>query len=152
VSAERPVAAPVRLRGSGLVPRVFALTALGIVSVFLAVWLAGDPAGWPLALVPELALAALAVRSLFVGVYLVGDGVLVRGWLRDLHYGPGELTAIEVQPYWRFLDPKDPILGLLAFRPAAGWVREPGASVAPRERILAHAAELRRHLGLEGAA
>ncbi|HTL41544.1 MAG TPA: hypothetical protein VL294_08730 [Pseudolysinimonas sp.] len=138
-----------RLRGSGLVPRIFAVGAFAVVSVFLGVWLAADASGWPLALAIELAVAALAVRSLFVGVFLAGDGVLVRGWFRDFRYGPGELTAVVVLPYWRFLDPKDPVLGLLSFRPASGWVREVGATVASRERVLTHAAEVRRHLGLE---
>jgi hypothetical protein len=139
----------VRLRGSGVVPRIFAVGAFAVVSAFLGVWLAGDASAWPLALVIELAVAALAVRSLFVGVFLVGDGVLVRGWFRSFRYAPGELTAVVVLPYWRFLDRTDPVLGLLSFRPVSGWVREVAATVAPRERVLGHAAELRRHLGLE---
>ena len=44
-----------------------------------------------------------------------------------------------------------PVLGLLSFRPLSGWVREVAATVAPRERVLGHAAEVRRHLGLEAA-
>jgi hypothetical protein len=151
VTAAGAEARPVRLRGSGVVPRIFALGALAVVSVFLGVWLAGGASAWPLALVIEIAVAALAVRSLFVGVFLAGDGVLVRGWFRSFRYAPGDLSAVVVLPYWRFLDRNDPVLGLLSFRPVSGWVREIGATVASRERVLTHAAEVRRQLGLEPA-
>ena len=142
-----------RLKGSGVVPRVFAFAVLVIVTAFLASWLASSPTAGPTALpiavVLEVLALALAIRSLFVGVILVDDGILVRGWFRDLRYGRGDLTRVDVVPYWKFLDPADPILSLLRFRPTSGWVREPGSTVAWKERTLAHAAEVRRHLGLE---
>lgn len=143
--------APARLKGSGTVPRALALAALAVVTVFLLVWLSADSRNWPIALVIELLVLAAAIRAFFVGVFLAGDGVLIRGWFRNFRYGPGDLTRIDVVPYWRFLDAKDPILSLLKLRPASGWVREISATVAWKDRTLAHAAELRRHLGLDEA-
>lgn len=138
-----------RLRGSGTVPRVFALAVLAIVTVFVAVWVTADPSVLIGALVIEAAAVAMAVRSLFVGVLADGDAVRVRGWFRDYRYGPGELTKVSVIPYWRFLDAKDPILSLLKFTPAEGWVREISATVSWKDRTEAQAAVIRRHLALE---
>ena len=140
---------PTRLEGSGTVPRVFALTLLVIVTVFLAVWLAGDPGAQVPAIVFEALALAAFVRSLFVGVHLTADGVLVRGWFRSYRYGRGELRAVSAVPYWRFLSSDDPILSLLKFTPESGWVREVGATVAWRDRTAAHAARIREHLGIE---
>ena len=138
-----------RLPGSGVVPRVFAIAVLVIVAVFAAVWIAGDPS----VLVGGLVLVALAlaaaVRSLFVGVLLDGGRVRVRGWFRTICYAPGDLTSVSAIPYWRFLDADDPILSLLKFTPTSGWVREFSATVSWKERTLAQAAEIRRHLGLD---
>ena len=139
---------PARLTGSGVVPRVFALAVLAAATIFDAVWLTSAPSALPVALILELLALALAVRSLFVGTFLAGDGILVRGWFRDFRYGPGDLTRVDVVPYWKFLDPTDPILSLLTFRPTSGWVREVAATVAWKDRTLTHAAEIRRHLGL----
>jgi len=138
-----------RLSGSGTVPRVFALAVWMIVTVFLAVWVGGDPSVLIAAIIIDLIVAAVAVRSLFVGVLRDGDGILVRGWFRDFRYRPGDLTKVAVIPYWRFLDAQDPILSLLKFTPTAGWVREVGATVAWKDRTLAQAAEIRRHLGID---
>lgn len=134
-----------RLPGSGTVPRAFALAVLVIVSVFALVW--GEPAGLVLV---ALALV-LAVRSLLLGVFLDGDAVRVRGWFRSYRYGPGDLTAVDAIPYWKFLDPKEPILSLLKFRPTSGWVREISATVSWKDRTLAQAVAIRRHLGIEDA-
>lgn len=134
-----------RLPGSGTVPRAFAFAALVAVAVFVALW--REPAG-ALLLVPMI---ALAIRSLFVGVRLDGDGVLVRAWFRSYRYSPGELGAVTAVPYWRFLDPKEPILSLLKFTPTAGWVREVAATVSWKDRTLAQAVAIRRHLGIEEA-
>jgi len=141
-----------RLRGSGTVPRVFALAALGIVTGFLGVWISiqGDALLSPLPYVIEALVVALAIRSLFVGVLLDGDAVLVRAWFRDYRYRPEELTAVTAVPYWKFLDATDPILSLLKFTPASGWVREVAATVSWKESALAQAAEIRRHLGVDG--
>lgn len=138
-----------RLRGSGTVPRVFAAAVLAIVTVFVAAWVSADPSVLIGALVIEALAVAAAVRSLFVGVLLDGDAVRVRGWFRDLRYGPGELTRVAAIPYWRFLDAKDPILSLLTFTPARGWVREVSATVSWKDRTEAQAAQIRRHLGIE---
>jgi len=137
-----------RLKGSGTIPRFFAFAVLAAATIFIAVWLSSTPSALPVALILELLALALAVRSLFVGAFLAGDGILVRGWFRDFRYGPDDLTRVDVVPYWKFLDPKDPILSLLTFRPASGWVREVAATVAWKDRTLTHAAEIRRHLGL----
>jgi hypothetical protein len=139
----------IRLRGSGTVPRVFALAVLVVVTVFLVVWVTRDSAGLAPAMVIEVLALALAVRSLFVGVLLDGDSVRVRGWFRDYRYGPGELKTVTAVPYWKFLDAKDPILSLLKFTPASGWVREIAATVAWKDRTLAQAAEIRRHLAAD---
>jgi hypothetical protein len=77
--------------------------------------------------------------------------VLVRGWFRSYWYGPGDLTAVDAIPYWKFLDPKEPILSLLTFRPVTGWVREFSATVSWKDRTLAQAVAIRRHLGIEEA-
>jgi hypothetical protein len=138
-----------RLRGSGTVPRVFALALLVMVTVFAAVWVSSVPSALPGALVIEGLAVALAVRSLFVGVLLDGDDVVVRGWFRDYRYAPGELTEVAVVAYWKFLDTRDPILSLLTFTPREGWVREISATVSGKDRAEGHAAEIRRHLGIE---
>lgn len=139
-----------RLAGSGTVPRTFALTVLVIVTVFLAVWIAGDPGALVLALITEALVLALAVRSLFVGVFLDGDGVRVRGWFRDYRYGPGELTSVAAVPYWKFLSSTDPILALLKFTPTSGWVREIAATVSWRDRAAAQARRIAEHVGGTG--
>jgi hypothetical protein len=113
------------------------------------VWVSGDPGVLLGALVIEALAVAMAVRSMFVGVLLDGDGVRVRGWFRDYRYGLGDLTKVAAIPYWRFLDAKDPILSLLKFTPAEGWVREISATVSWKDRTEAQAAQIRRHLGIE---
>jgi hypothetical protein len=138
-----------RLRGSGTVPRIFALAMLVVVTVFVAVWLSSEPSVLAGALVLELLALAVVVRSLFVGVLLDGDGVVVRGWFRDYRWAPGELTTVAAVPYWKFLDAKDPILSLLRFTPREGWVREISATVSWKDRTEAQAAEIRRHLGID---
>lgn len=140
-----------RLAGSGAVPRAFALSALVVVTVFVIWWAAIQPdaLSTPLLYIVEALALLIAVRSLRVGVFLDGDGVRVRGWVREFRYGPGEITAIGVVPYWSFLDKDDPILSLLKFTPASGWVREISATVSSKDRTLAQAAEIRRHLGVE---
>lgn len=147
MSSERSERVETRLRGSGTVPRVFAWALLAAVTVFDAIWFIPAPSIGPVLV--ELVALALAIRSLFVGVSLDGPGILVRAWFRTYRYGPGELTTVTVLPYWKFLDAKDPILSLLKFTPAEGWVREVAATVAWKDRTLAHAAEIRRHLGLD---
>jgi len=142
---------PRRLTGSGTIPRVFALTALLLVTIFLLVWLLADSSNWPVAVIIELLTLALAIRALVVGVFLTDSGILIRGWFRDFRYDRGDLTRVDVIPYWKFLDAKDPIFSLLKFRPTSGWVRELAATVAWKDRTLAHAAEVRRHLGLDPA-
>jgi hypothetical protein len=138
-----------RLDGSGTVPRVFAFAVLVIVTGFLVVWVSTHAEALlnPLVWVIEAAALGLAIRSLFVGVFFSGDAVLVRAWFRDYRYAPGELTAVTAVPYWKFLDPKDPILELLRFTPAAGWVREVAATVAWRDRAAAQARTITEHLG-----
>ncbi len=140
----------IRLAGSGIVPRVFALVVLAVVTGFAVAWVLSDPG----ALLPALIFAgvalAVAIRSLFVGVFLAPDAVVVRGWVRDFRYGRGGLQAVAAVPYWKFLDKKDPILSLLKFTPDEGWVREISATVAWRDRTAAHAARIREHLGLIG--
>ena len=137
-----------RLDGSGVVPRVFALAALAIITIFLAVWVSMQPdaLGNPLVYVIEGGVLALAIRSLFVGVYLADGAVLVRGWFRDYRYEKGGLRTVAAVPYWKFLDRNDPILALLKFTPEAGWVREIAATVAWKDRAAAHAAAIERHL------
>jgi hypothetical protein len=140
-----------RLPGSGVVPRVFAFAVLAIVSVFLAVWVGGDPSVLVAAVVIEALVLAVALRSLVVGVLLDGDRVRVRGRLRTISYAPGELKAVAAIPYWRFLDADDPILSLLKFTPTSGWVREFSATVSWKDRTLAQAAAIRRHLDIDEA-
>ena len=137
-----------RLRGSGTVPRVFALAVLIVVTGFLGAWVSTQAGALlsPIPYVIELLAVALVVRSLFVGVLIDGDAVLVRAWFRDYRYGPGELKAVTALPYWKFLDAADPILSLLKFTPTSGWVREVAATVSWKDRTLAQAAEIRRHL------
>ena len=137
-----------RLDGSGTVPRVFALAVLVIVTVFLAVWVSGDRSGLVPAIVVEAVVLAVFIRSLFVGVLLDGDAVVVRAWFRDYRYAPGDLKAVAAIPYWKFLDAKDPILSLLKFTPARGWVREIAATVSWKDRTLAQAVAIRQHLGV----
>ena len=139
----------VRLEGSGVVPRAFAFAVLAIVAIFAAVWVGGDPSVLPGAIVLVALAAAAAIRSLFVGVLLDGGRVRVRGWFRTICYAPGELAKVTAIPYWRFLDAKDPILSLLKFTPTQGWVREFSATVSWKDRTLAQAAAIRRHLGIE---
>ena len=141
-----------RLPGSGTVPRVFAFAVLVIVTVFVIAWLASDRSALALALVLEAIALGLAVRSLFVGVLLAPDSVVVRGWFRDHRYARGGLRAVAAVPYWKFLDKKDPILSLLKFTPEKGWVREISATVAWRDRTVAHAARIREHLGVSADA
>ncbi|MEO8260945.1 MAG: hypothetical protein ABI566_00135 [Pseudolysinimonas sp.] len=143
-----------RLPGSGVVPRAFALAVLVIVTGFLVWWVStgANVLGNPLPYVIEAGVVALAVRSLFVGVLFDGDAVLVRAWFRTYRYGPGELKQVAALPYWKFLDPKDPILSLLKFTPTQGWVREVAATVSWKDRTLAQAVAIRRHLGSEDAA
>ena len=138
-----------RLEGSGTVPRIFALAVLVIVTVFLAVWISGDRSGLVPAIVVEVVALAVFVRSLFVGVLFDGDDVLVRTWFRDYRYAPGDLTAVTAIPYWKFLDQKDPILSLLKFTPASGWVRELASTVSWKDSTLAQAVAIRRHLGVK---
>ncbi|MCU1415919.1 MAG: hypothetical protein JWP32_93 [Schumannella sp.] len=138
-----------RLPGSGAVPRAFACAVLVVGTVFLGVWVSAASSGLVPAIVLEAILVAAVIRSLFVGVLLDGDAVLVRGWFRDYRYAPGELKAVVAIPYWRFLDAKDPILSLLKFTPASGWVREISATVSWKDRTLAQAVAVRRHLGVE---
>lgn len=130
-------------------PRVFALAVLVVVTVFLVVWVTRDSSGLAPAIVIEALALALAVRSLFVGVLFDGEDVVVRGWFRDYRYRTGDVKAITAVPYWKFLDAKDPILSLLKFTPTSGWVREVAATVAWKDRTLAHAAEIRRHLAVD---
>ena len=138
-----------RLPGSGVVPRAFALAVLVVVTVFLAVWVGGDPGALVPAAVIEALVVAVAVRSLFVGVLFDGGRVRVRGWFRTICYAPGELRQVTAIPYWRFLDAKDPILSLLKFTPTQGWVREFSATVSWKDRTLAQAVAIRRHLGID---
>ncbi|MGE3192329.1 MAG: hypothetical protein AB7K08_02520 [Microbacteriaceae bacterium] len=149
--SDRRYARSTRLRGSGAVPRVFALAVLVAVTVFLIAWVAALPEALsgPLPYVIEILAVALAARSLFVGVLLDGDAILVRGWFRDYRYAAGELTKVTVVPYWKFLDAKDPILSLLKLTPREGWVRELSTTVSWKDRTEAQAAEIRRHLGIE---
>jgi hypothetical protein len=142
--AERPI----RLPGSGTVPRIFALGVLAIVTIFVIVWLASDRSSLALALVLEALVVALAIRSLFVGVLLVPGAVVGRAWLRDHRNGRGDLRAVTPVPYWKFLGSADPALSLLKFTPERGWVREIAATVAWRGRTAEHAARIREHLGI----
>jgi hypothetical protein len=125
---------------------VFALVAFVIVTVFLAVWIAGDRSGLVLAIAIEALAVAVLIRSLFVGVLFDGDTVLVRAWFRDHRYGPGELKAVTAIPYWKFLDPKDPILALLKFTPTSGWVREIAATVSWKHKAAEQARAITAHL------
>jgi hypothetical protein len=140
---------PIRLPGSGTVPRAFAFAVLVIVTVFVIVWLISDQRSLALALVLEALVIALAIRSLFVGVLLVPGAVLVRAWFRTHRYARGELRAVVPVPYWKFLGSEAPALSLLKFTPERGWVREVAATVAWRDRTAAHAARIREHLGIE---
>jgi hypothetical protein len=142
--AERPI----RLRGSGTVPRIFALAVLVIVTVFVVVWLASDRSSLSLAVVLEALAVGLAIRSLFVGVLLVPDAIVVRAWFRDHRYARGELRAVTPVAYWKFLGSVDPALSLLKFTPERGWVREVAATVAWKGRTAEHAAGIREHLGI----
>jgi hypothetical protein len=139
------VVAVTRLPGSGVVPRVFALVLLAVVTVFLAVWWSLD-GPVPAIVAFEVLAVALAVRSLFVGVFLDGDAVRVRGWFRSYRYERGGVRAVTAVPYWKFLDRTNPILSCLKFTPVAGWVREISATVAWRDRAAAHAIAIERHL------
>jgi hypothetical protein len=139
---------PIRLPGSGRVPRIFAFAVLAIVTVFVVVWLAMDRHSLALALVLEALVVALAIRSLFVGVLLVPGAIVVRAWFRDHRYAKGELRAVTPVPYWKFLGSVDPALSLLKFTPEHGWVREVASTVAWRDRTATHAARIREHLGI----
>lgn len=139
---------PVRLKGSGTVPRVFALVLLLIVTGFLAAWVStrADAPLNPLMWIIEALGLALVVRSLFVGVFLDRDAVIVHGWFRSYRYERGGLRAVAAVPYWKFLDRTNPILSCLKFTPASGWVREISATVAWKDRSAAQAAAIMRHL------
>ena len=141
----------IRLPGSGTVPRVFAFAVFAIVTVFVIVWLALDPASIVLALVLEALVVALALRSLFVGVLLAPDAIVVRAWFRTHRYARGELRAVVPVPYWKFLGADDPALSLLKFTPESGWVREIASTVAWRGRTAEHAVRVREHLGIAPA-
>lgn len=123
-------------------------------TVFTLWWVSIRPDGLrnPLPYVLELLAVALFVRSFLVGTFLAGDTVVARTWFRTFRYGPGELRAVEPVAYWKFLDKSDPILALLKFTPESGWVRELTGTVAWKDRAAAHAAEVRRHLGIEEGA
>lgn len=141
-----------RLAGSGVVPRVFALVVLVVVTGFAIAWVVSDPGALALAVLLEAVVVALAVRSLFVGVLLAPDAVVVRTWFRRFRYGRGELQAVTAVPYWKFLDRTDPILSLLKFTPEKGWVREISGTVAWRDATARHASQIREHLGLPAGA
>jgi hypothetical protein len=140
-----------RLAGSGRVPLVFASAVAVVVTVFVGAWYLVDLTGAVPKSAVILIVVLLALRSVFVGVFIDGDDVVVRGWFRDYRYGPGDLTKVTTVPYWAFLGKTDPILSFLKFTPVSGWVREVSATVSWKDRTSAHAAAIRRHLGIEDA-